>query len=58
MKRPYTKEEKALLDEMSRSTDPRQEAQQQLEYELEHGCAHHPARLHRRAPARCAATAT
>jgi hypothetical protein len=37
MKRPYTKEEKALLDEMSRSTDPRQEAQRLLEYELEHG---------------------
>ncbi len=35
--RPLTEKQKALLDEMSRSTDPREEAIQQLCYELEHG---------------------
>lgn len=34
MNRPYTAAQKALLDEMSRSTDPSAEALMQLEHEL------------------------
>ena len=37
MRRPINEKEKALLDEMSRATDPREEAIQQLLYEIEHG---------------------
>jgi hypothetical protein len=38
-RRPIKENETALLNEMSRSTDPSREAREHLEYELEHGTA-------------------